>query len=50
MDSASFTKTNFCGCKVDNITNNSDKKNILQLLKIQSNGIEYTSSYFVSKK
>lgn len=45
MDSSSFTKTSFCGHQVDNITKNEDKKCILDKLKIQSNGITYTSRY-----
>ena len=45
MDPTSFTKTSFCGHEVDNITKNEDKEYILQLLKIQSNGILYTSRY-----
>jgi hypothetical protein len=45
MDPSSFTKTSFCGHQVDNITKNEDKKCILDKLKIQSNGLTYTSRY-----
>ena len=41
MDPKSFTKTSFCNVEVDNITENTSKKYILEQLRILCSGMKY---------
>ena len=45
MEPNSFTKTSFCGTKIDNITVNETKEYILNQMNIFCNGIQFTSRY-----
>lgn len=45
MDPKSFTKTSFCNVEVDNITENTSKKYILEQLRILCSGIKYNDRY-----
>lgn len=45
MDPSSFTKTSFCGKSVDNVTNNTLKKFILDDLRLKCGGIQYNTRY-----
>ena len=45
MDPKSFTKTSFCNSKVDNITENTSKKYILDQMSILCSDIKYNDRY-----
>tara|TARA_B100000963_G_scaffold361830_1_gene400099 strand:- start:265 stop:1224 length:960 start_codon:yes stop_codon:yes gene_type:complete len=45
MDPSSLTKTGFCGKTVDNVTTNEVKEFILNHMKLNCGGIQYTSRY-----
>ena len=45
MDPSSLTQTNFCGKKVDNVTNNELKEFILNDMTLNCGGIQYNSRY-----
>ena len=45
MDPTSFTRTNFCGTRVDNITENGAKQYILDQMALKCSGISHKSRY-----